>query len=325
MAGRTRRNANIDPVDDGLDFDDQDELEDIDDGGQSYSGDRPRRRILPKILFAVIGLAVIGSLVMILGFNAGGVRDQYIFPPLRGLPLVGQFIPGGDYIEINGEMVEIPADAAELQETLYAIAEQMEALQAELAVAHALNDQHAQTVSVLQVYRDFITEYRQNRQNFDEMIAMGDPNAFATFYEEVNPDNAARLFAQIRANREIDREFRNYARTYAEMNTDEAAEVFSLLLGQNATLLLRILETFNTDQRAAVFNEMENTDVAIITILMEPDTVPADILPPIPVIDGGATPIPVITVADTPVADGDGTEATETEATEAEAAEDEEA
>lgn len=277
-------------------MDDQDLDQDIDTDIET-SEERPKRRKGP-IIFVGFGLIVIGALVAILGFNVFEIRDQYIFPPLRSVPFVGQFIPAGEYIYVDGELVGIPVDTAELEGVIYDLAAQLEAVREELAVAQTLNGQQAQTITVLQVYRDFITNYRENRQQFDEMIAMGDPGAFAEFYEQVEPENAARLFSHIRATREVDREFRRYAATYAEMNTDEAAAVFTLLLTQNPTLLLRIIETFNTARRAEVFNEMEASDVAIITILMEPDTMPEDILPPIQIIDGGATPIPVITMAD---------------------------
>ena len=295
MAARTR--GTPDPIPDPNDDQDLDLDQDQDIVG------RPRRRKGP-VVFIIFAILLVGGLTAILGFNVLNIRDQYIFPPLRGLPLVGEFIPGAEYIYINGEYIEIPVDVAELEATIHDLAEQLATANAALAQAQSINEQQADTVVALQVYRDFITEYRENRRQFDEMVVMGDPNAFAAFFERVEPDMQARLYAQIRAQRVVDREFRTYARTYTEMSTDEAAAVFTLLLAQNPGLLLRILDSFTTAQRAEVFNEMEAQDVAVITILMEPDMDTAGILPPVPVIGGGSTPnIPIITVGDTPAED----------------------
>jgi flagellar motility protein MotE (MotC chaperone) len=272
------------------------DLTDIDQGGAI----RNKRR-LPILPIALI-LIIVGGLTAIFGFNVFNIRDRHIYPPLRGLPIVGNLIPGGEVqtVYVDGELVEVPAEAADaagLEESVALLTAELEETSEALRLAETLNRQYEESISVLQRYRDLVTEYRENRARFDEMIAMGDPQAFAEFYETVEPDNAARLFAQIRANQQVDREFRRYAATYAEMNTDEAAAVFTILLTTNPGLLLDILATFNNIQRAEVFNEMEAADVAVITTLMAPDTIPADILPPVPLITGGE-PIPVIPVAD---------------------------
>ena len=303
MAARTR--VTPDPNDQ---YDDQDQ-----DFDQDISGGRKSRKrtvIIPIVLVLVL----VGGLTAILGFNVFNIRDQYIMPPLRNIPFVGNFIPEAagfkyvyEYQYIDGEYVEVAVAVAvepelapaAIPEDVIALMEELEATRIALAQAQALNEQYAESVLVLQTYRDFITHYREQRQLFDEMVAMGDPDAFAAFYEEVDPDNAARLFTLIRARREVDREFRRFAATYAEMNTDEAASLFSLLLASNSELLINILLTFNTAQRAAIFNEMDSADVAVITILMEPYTDVMDVLPPVPLIDGTAMQVPLITLADT--------------------------
>ena len=283
-------------------YDDQD----MDDMGvdQNMDWERPKGRfpIVPLVLVVLF----IGGLTAIFGFNVFNIRDGVIFPPLRNLPVVGNLIPGPDpavtYVYVNGYMVpEVPVQepqAPEIDANIVALMAELEATRAELNQALALNEQFEETVTALQTYRDLITDFNQQREQFDYMVAMGDPNAFASFYEEMFPENAAQLFAQIRATQQVDRQFRNYARTYAEMNTDAAAEVFAIMLNQNPLLLVQIIETFNTVQRADVFNEMEAADVARITHLMEPDAVAEDLLPPVPIFDGPTPLVPVIAAPD---------------------------
>ena len=312
MAARTRGAPDpaLDP-----DIDDQD----IDDQISDNPSEGRRRRRIPIIPIIII-LLVVGSLIAIFGFNVLNIRDRYIFPPLRGVPFVGNFIPAaveydyvyeytyvdGEYVAVAVPVVREPEVVVEIPAEVEALMYELEAARAALAQAEALNDEHARTVAGLLAYRDFITESREAREDFEMMIALGDPDAFAAFFEMVNPQRAEEVFAHIRATQQLDREFRNYARTYADMSTDEAAAVFSLLLTQNPDLLIRILSSFTTAQRAEVFNEMEASEVAILTILMEPDTDPFGILPQVPLIDGAATlpppVIPAMIMPDEPVA-----------------------
>ena len=297
MAARTRsvRAPDPDPIND---FDDIDQIADI--------GEGRRRRIFP-IISIIFLLLLIGTLTAIMVFNLFNIRDQHIYPALRGVPLIRNIIPAAQveyvYVYIDGEYVAVavepvveipPVDVAEFYETIAALTADIETAQSALNQAQALNRQYEETVQVLQVYRDFITEYRLNRQRFDEMIARGDPAAFAEFFRTVDPDTAARLYERIRADQQEDRNFRRYAATYHNMNSSEAGEVFTILLATDPGLLVRILNTFNTVQRAEVFNEMEPADVAAITRLMVPAALATDILPEIPLI-GGGTPIPQIT------------------------------
>jgi len=265
-------------------------------GNISDSGRRRRRRfpIVPILLL----LIVVGAIVAIFVFNVFNIRDEFIFEPLRSVPLIGDFIPGEPLTENgveNGQPAEPVADPE-----VAALMSQIEVLQGQLNMAQALNTQYEETVQVLQGYQNVITEYRENRRLFDEMIIMQDPNAFANFFEEVEPDTAARLFAQIRQQQQVDRDFRRYASTYAEMDTGEAADVFGILLMTDANLVVDILESFNPTQRAEIFNEMEAEDVAILTILMAPQVEePIGLLPDIPLIDAPAPVLPEIPLIDT--------------------------
>jgi len=258
---------------------------DINDSG------RRRRRRLPIIPILLL-LIVVGAIVAVFVFDVFNIRDEFIIEPLRSIPLIGDFIPGEPLVENgveNGQAAEPAVDPE-----IAALISQIEGLQTQLNTAQALNTQYEETVQVLQGYQNVITEYRENRRLFDEMIAMQDPNAFANFFEEVEPDTAARLFSQIRQQQQVDRDFRRYAATYAEMDTGEVADVFGILLMTDANLVVEILESFNPPQRAEIFNEMEAEDVAILTILMAPQAEePIGLFPDIPLIDAPAPEIPI--------------------------------
>lgn len=296
------------PTDQDVDqYDDLDQ--DIQDIDQDDSQVKKRGRWKKPLILIVVLLVFVGSLTAVFGFNVLNVRDGFVYPALRGVPFVGSLVPpAGDfvyeyeYVYEEGEwhLVAVPVfvpyeptpqeDVVDVEALLL----ELEELRIALAQAEAINDESSRTIVAMRESHDFITYYRQSRAEFEEMIALGDQDAFLTFFSMVDPDRAANIYAHIRAANQLDRDFRRYASTYHRMDTGEAAEVFTLLLTMNPDLLIDILWTFNNDQRAEIFNEMEAEHVAIITILMEPDMDPTGILAPIQIIDAPiAPPVPV--------------------------------
>jgi len=302
------------------DVDQMDDLDqDIQDIDQDDAQGNRRKRRIPIIPITIL-LLVIGSLTAVFGFNVFNVRDGFIYPALSNIPFVGNLIPSTgeytyeyEYVYQEGEwvLVAVPVPVPPAQEVpdedaadVEALLSEIEELRAALAQAEAINEESSRTIVAMRESHELITQYRHERELLEQTTALDNPDAFLAFFSTMDPDRAANIYAHIRATNQQDREFRRYASTYHRMDTGEAAEVFTLLLSMNPDLLIDILWTFNNDQRAEIFNEMEAEHVAIITILMEPDVDSIGVLPPIQMIGGAAAPpVPVFAaVADTPPA-----------------------
>ena len=68
-----------------------------------------------------------------------------------------------------------------------------------------------------------------------------------------------------------------YARTYSSMKPKAAAAVFDDMVQgteHEVTLVARILLQMTPDDRALILNRMEAENAAIVTDIMEPDTLP---------------------------------------------------
>ncbi|MCL2398205.1 MAG: hypothetical protein FWC91_00500 [Defluviitaleaceae bacterium] len=258
-----------------------------DPGADSPDGGVP---VIPLL----IGFVLIVALVAILVFNVFNIRDGILLPPFQGIPLVGNIATGGDaYITVDGDVV-IAADS-----TIAEVMAEVEALRAQLNTATALNTQYEETIRAMSIYRDFITTYRTDRFRLDQAIASGDPVEFSLWYENMEPGNAAYLYQQIQIVQRVDREFRRFANTYSQMNPEDVAPVFTVLLNNNPDLLIRILQTFNNAQQAGIFAEMQYVDVARITMLLEPDADVTGILPNVVQLDNLNLPTTNITPEET--------------------------
>ncbi|MCL1998138.1 MAG: hypothetical protein FWG65_05145 [Turicibacter sp.] len=262
------------------------------------------------IIFLAVLLVFVGGGVAIFAFNVFDLRDGQVFPLMRQIPFVGDFIPGEqeyEYVEIDGVMVAVPVAQPEEEvepedtEEVLQLRAEVEMLQAALNEAQTLNGEQATTIAGLASYQASITQYRDERDQFEEMIARSDPDAFATFFESVDPDRAAAIFAEILANREVDRVFRQFANTYATMDVGDLAELFTTLLPTNSDLVIAIYDTFNVARRAEVLAELPVEDRATITLLTEPTGIPiVPTLPEIPIIDGTDDEfLPVLVILDT--------------------------
>ena len=165
------------------------------------------------------------------------------------------------------------------------LTELVNTLQEAVLLAEADRDAAVERLAGLQDVWEEIEEYRYLRRRLNYEIVAGNPGGFANFFEAVHYDTGERLFQQIRAQQQADRDFFRYAATYREMGSMEQAELFSVLLITNPDLLLRILGTFNSTELIGLFEQMAMDEVVAITRLMAPDAIHVEILPPVIVIE----------------------------------------
>jgi hypothetical protein len=97
-------------------------------------------------------------------------------------------------------------------------------------------------------------------------------------------------------------DFRRYASTFSAMDANAAAKTLEGMLTTNPNLVIDILWSISTDNRAAILNELQNENprsASRIARLMEPERVelPVATAPPLPI----PTPPPSAVIADEPI------------------------
>lgn len=269
------------------------------------SASKPKKKKWVIVIPIILAFIFIGGLTAIFGFNVFNIRDGLIYPPLRVIPIVGNFIPesGELYIEVDGQQVAVQqvVDVSELQAALEEKMAEVEQLRTELNRAEIIQRQYESDIAILRERQGRIDEYEQMRARFEVMIAEGDPNAFAEFFERVYPERAEAIFARIRFQTEADRAFRRYVNALIEMEPRDAGEVVSVFLVTDPELLIRKLRHMNPVQLAEIYSELEPAEAVIIMRLLEPDMEPpVGLLPPIPLIDNVSLPPPPVITIGTP-------------------------
>jgi flagellar motility protein MotE (MotC chaperone) len=216
--------------------------------------------IFEKILLGFLFIIIVGGISAFLFLNVFSVRQNFIIPQLRRVPIVRNFIPylPGDYIEeqIEEDSPNRNLTRKELSDKVEALESQIERLMKDSddkeTLIASLNRRIAD-LSELETQRDLI---RAEQTEFYEMIANDDQNAFARFYESVDPETAERIYAQTVNNNAITAEIRRYTQTFQEMKPDSAAAILEEMVRTDSDTVILILQNVDARQRALILSNM---------------------------------------------------------------------
>jgi flagellar motility protein MotE (MotC chaperone) len=234
----------------------------------------------------IVLLIILGSVAALLFFDLFGIREQHIMPYLRNAPLLGGlFEPAEENAENEALGRYAHVSQEELVSIITALEYQVQAMELEDIATREQITRLQETISYLRGFESQIEAYRQIKEQFDRMVALEDPNAYKQFFESISPENAERLYREAVNEAQFDDEFRRFAATFSAMDAAAAAEALTRMLTANASLVVDILWSISTDNRAAILNEMEANTVSRVARLMEPEKpeLPMPTAPPMPI------------------------------------------
>jgi len=229
-----------------------------------------KRKGFPFAPVLVVAI-VITAITAVLAFNVFSIRDRYIAPYVRDMPLIGNMIPQPKSGDSADEAVRFKKmTEEEISNHVSELNDRIERLQANLDTSEELVKRQNQTISKLREYEGMITGYREDKAALDAMIARNDYASFAEFYERVAPENAKLLYREAVAQLQRDSDMKSIVATYTNMEEDAAASALEELMQTNAELVVKIMRMMAPVARAEIFNVMKKENVATITRLLEP-------------------------------------------------------
>ena len=153
-----------------------------------------------------------------------------------------------------------------------------EALQAEMeqnsSYASQIEKLEAE-VKRLEPFEQQQKDFYEERANFYSSVVYGDyapdPSTYASYYQMIDPDNAAKIYEQV-VKEEIDDEaISAFVTTYSGMKAKTAAQVFDEMINENQiTLVSRILAQMTIENRSDILAAMEKSNAAKLTQMLEP-------------------------------------------------------
>jgi len=232
---------------------------------------KKRGRVVASFLILFFILAGLAAVTV---FNVFNLRNRYIYPALARIPFIGGFIPN---TAVNPEdLSAMPSD--QLIARINVLESQLSKAQDDLAAANGTIADDKKQIDNLSVYESQQLQYKQDKADFDQRVAMGDPQAYADYYQAISPENADILYPKAAAASAQDAEVKKYLNDIKAMDETTAANVLQQMIGADMNLVVSIMQGLDSRTAGAILTEMDPQSAASIIKMMSPyNAVPAAI------------------------------------------------
>lgn len=226
----------------------------------------------PVIIIILVFVAILGAAV----FDIYGPGRSYLRGVLNNVPIVRNILPPEKDAD-EGENLE-GLSQEQLIKMIDELTDTNTGLQNDLDAAKELHSDQMAEIEKLRVFEAQQGKYRKDKEEFDRLVAMGDPAAYSKYYDSISPDNREKLYGE--ASEEADRmaKERSYVKMISEMDESAAAAALEILIPTDMGLVVRIVTSLDRDKAGAIVSEMEPRNAASVMKMTAPG--------------GEATPVP---------------------------------
>ena len=242
--------------------------------------DEERLGIGGGIIMAFVVLLIILIWLVIFAFlvkmDVGGFGSTVLFPVLKDVPYVNQILPGiEEYLP-----QDIEEDEYAKFETVEQAIVRIKELETEVEALKAAGTENSDYIAELETANAELGEYKSNEAAFEELKEKfyeevvfsenaPDINEYKTYYESIEPDNAAAIYKQVISQLQTDQEIEDYVKTYTSMKAKNAAAIFDEMT-DDYDLVCEILQAMDASTRSDILAAMSTENAAILTKMMEP-------------------------------------------------------
>jgi len=227
-------------------------------------------------LFIVL-LWLVVAIVMI-KIDVGGFGSSVLAPILKDVPILNKILPKsavsetlepdvyGGYTNLQDAVNRIYALETELDSIKNSSVTKDERIAALEAEVTRLSEFETMQVDFQRIRNEFYQEviYAENGPGAEEYVK---------YYETMDPATAEFLYKQVIEELQEAKEIQDYVSAYSNMKPKEAAKLFEQMTDtEGIQLAARILGAMNSEDRAAIFNEMDKEIAARITKILDPES-----------------------------------------------------
>ena len=248
------------------------------ENGEDIGDDDESLGIGGRLIMAFVVLLIILIWLVIFAFlikmDVGGFGSTVLFPVLKDVPYVNQILPG---IE---EYVPQEEDAYAIYTDVDKAIERIKELEVEVEELKEAGSKNSDYIAELEASAAELAEYKANEAAFEEQkekfyeeVVFSDNapdiNAYKTYYESIEPDNAEAIYKQVVSQLAKDDEIADYVKAYSSMKAKNAAAIFDTMT-DDMDLVCEILSAMDASTRADILAAMDENNAAIVTKMMEP-------------------------------------------------------
>ncbi|MCL2171924.1 MAG: hypothetical protein FWB71_07170 [Defluviitaleaceae bacterium] len=222
-----------------------------------------RRRGNGRVVALIVALVIIGAFVAAMVFDVFGFREDIMFPALRNVPLVQTWIPEG-YVDYYYEPTDYVAMYYYLQERIERLERQNTHIANELAASNARNEDNTREITRLRTIEQQQLTHNANVEAHERMLAENDPQAFAHFFETINPEHAAEIYADILGINHRTTTWRNHVSMWQAFTPSNAARYIQLNFNIDFDRIIDILYSLDERSRTRIIQALDDEYAAII-------------------------------------------------------------
>ncbi len=238
------------------------------------------------ILIIIIWLAIMALLIKL---NVGGFGSDVLAPLIKDVPYLNLILPEGSIsdetaVDSTAATADTTSESGQgnglstLEDAQAYIKTLEKALQTEMSNNSELtteNEKLKAEVARLEPFEQQQKEFYEEREKFYNDIVYGenalDESAYQAYYEMIDPDTAAEIYAKIIQGQADDAAIKAFATTYSGMKAKSAAAIFDEMVNENQIeLVAKILAQMSVENRGDILAAMEEANSAKLTQLLQP-------------------------------------------------------
>ncbi len=225
-------------------------------------------------------------MLLLIKLDVGGFGSNVLAPIIGDVKGLNRILPEGSY-SVEEETVQYETDgtneqlASSLEEANLYIKRLENELRKEMEDNQALqteNEKLQASVTRLQPFEDKQAQFEAEKEEFYKNVVYADnaPSVeeFQKYYEMIEPDIAAQIYAQILQKQADDKDLEQYVKAYSSMKAKEAAAIFDKMMeddtGDAVRLISKILWQMSAENRGAILDKMKEEYAGKVTDYMEP-------------------------------------------------------
>lgn len=224
------------------------------------------------LLIVVVWLAIFSAMVK---FDVGGFGSSVMRPLFKNVPIINKILPDASSDETTSE--EYPYKS--LADAIKYIKE----LEVEVQNDKDKIAEYESKISDLEGEVARLSEFEQNqleleaeKESYYNEVVLGD-NAlsyeeYMKYYEQIDPDNAEKLYKEVLAQYMQDQKYAELALAYTNMKPKKAAAALYEMTGDLDTVVM-ILNNMETGPRALILDALSDIDPVFcgkITVMLAP-------------------------------------------------------
>lgn len=245
---------------------DNDDLDDEDSG-------KKKSKLMTSLIAVAIVVIWIAIFALLIKLDVGGFGSTVLYPVLKDVPVLNKILP-----DVSDE--SLSSNSGETYSTLQEAINRINELENEIAIYKKNSDSNAETisnltaeVSRLKTYEENQTYFETLKKKFDREVVYTDNapdiNEYKSWYEEMDPDNAAEIYRQVIEQLEMDQVIEDLAKYYSSMKPASAAAIFEEMTG-DIEKIAKILSCMKAEQAGNILQAMDATLAAKLTLIIYP-------------------------------------------------------